>query len=136
MKTPNEFHKIAIGNNNEGGLTAWHRLSPPYFKHYIHPNSNWERRPAVLDANQVYKTRGKDKLTLSFAFWSPQEMDYFMTTFFPSDQEDVKVTIRGGDKTNQTWANYNADMQRPKFRDQDDNFYDVEVTFRNLTELP
>ena len=136
MKTPNEFHKIAVGNNNENGLTPWHRLSPPYFDKYVHPNSTWERRPATLDANQVYKTRGKDKLTLSFAFWSPQEMDYFITTFFPNDEEDVQVTIRGGDKTNQTWGNYNADMQRPKYRDQDDNFYDVEVTFRNLTALP
>lgn len=136
MYTPNEFHKIAVGANNEGNLKAWHRLNPPLFRYYTHPPSEWIRRPSNLTSNQVFKTRGKDQIKLTFAFWSPQEMDWFMTTFFPNDEEDVKVTIRGADKSNQVWANYNADMKRPEYRDQDDNFYDVVITFRNLTELP
>ena len=136
MLTPNEFHKIAVGANNEGNLKAWHRLNPPLFRYYDHPQSEGIRRPSNLTADQVYKTRGKNQLILTFPFWSPQEMDWFIATFFPNDEEDVKVTIRGSDKQNQTWANYNADMKRPEYRDQDDNFYDVVITFRNLTELP
>jgi hypothetical protein len=140
MKTPYEYHKIALGANNTNGLKTWVALNPPYFKYFLHPKSSYERRPANLDANQVYKTRGRDKITLSFGFWSPEEMDYFITTFFANDAEDVKVTIHAPDKYNQTWADYNADMQRPRFgtsmRDQDDNFYDVEITFRNLSVIP
>lgn len=136
----NDYHKIAAGNNNEAGLVAWHRLSADLFTHYVHPNSEWERRPRDLTADQVYKTRGKDKLTLKFIFWTPQEMDYFISTFFANDEEDVKVTVRAPKKDSQAWANFNADMERPRFgttmRDQDDNFYDVQIIYRNLTELP
>lgn len=140
MQTSYEYHKIALGASNTGNLKTWIALSPPLFSNYLYPNSAYERRSSALNANQIYRTRGRDKLTLTFGFWSPKEMAYFITTFFSGDAEDSKVTIRAPQKDNQIWANYNADMQRPRYgttmQDKDDNFYDVQIVFRNLSVIP